>query len=220
MERLEAGHENLTPAQTDLLKRANRQALFMHRLVGDARLLSRLREGEAPSGGGVQLVEILKRALYLVRSMHFDRSFDVFVDCPANVWVASLPLAESVFVNLLDNAVRHTPAEARPEIEVSASAEGSTILLTIRGGTPPEKEVLARLFEPFCRGKSSRGSGLGLALVRQILERAGGRIEARVAQESFGSVFEVVVRLPAAKGLTVTTHTPPRSVPQQTVSLT
>jgi two-component system sensor histidine kinase KdpD len=86
-------------------------------------------------------------------------------------------LIEQVFINLLENAVKYTPAGS--EIELTARvADGEMIAgVADRGtGIPPEDE--ARLFEKFFRGRStaSHGAGLGLAICRGIVEAHGGRI--------------------------------------------
>lgn len=99
-----------------------------------------------------------------------------------------------VFVNLLLNAIEAMPQGGTIEVVLQPSAEG-LIRLTIRDtgqGIPPE--LVPRLFEPFASGKE-RGTGLGLAVSRRILEEHGGTIAIRPADPQ-GT--EVVVTLPAA----------------------
>ncbi len=90
-------------------------------------------------------------------------------------------LIEQVFLNLLENAVRHTPAGT--PIEVSAHAEGDAVLVEVadRGpGVPAGKEEA--VFERFYRAGSSdgtdagAGAGLGLTICRGIITAHGGRI--------------------------------------------
>lgn len=97
-------------------------------------------------------------------------------------------------LNLLDNAVKYSPE--RPEIDVRVYTDGDLVLaVEDRGpGIPPEARE--RIFEPFHRtnpGIAPRGSGLGLALVRHVVEAHGGTVRAEAAPGG-GSRF--VIRLP------------------------
>ena len=110
------------------------------------------------------------------------------VDHPAEVHVpADLPplhvdgsLVLQVFTNLLENAVRHTPAGTR--IIVSAAPEGAFLRVNIDDtgpGLPPGD--IERLFAKFHRGRdesSTGGAGLGLSICRAILKAHGGQIDA------------------------------------------
>ncbi len=97
-------------------------------------------------------------------------------------------------LNLLDNAVKYSAGT--PEIDVRVYADGHLSLeVEDRGpGIPPEKR--ARIFDPFYRvnpGLAPQGSGLGLALVRHVVEAHGGTVQVEDGAEG-GSRF--VIRLP------------------------
>ncbi|MCC6670979.1 MAG: HAMP domain-containing histidine kinase [Planctomycetes bacterium] len=100
--------------------------------------------------------------------------------------------------NLLDNALKYTPAQGR--IEVSLRAEGREAVLRVTDtGLGLDAEELKRAFQRFYRGTAREhagGVGLGLFLVRELAEMHGGRVEARSAGRGRGAEFEV--RLPAA----------------------
>jgi two-component system sensor histidine kinase KdpD len=87
-------------------------------------------------------------------------------------------LIEQVLINLIDNALKYTPAES--PIEVTAEDGGGAVLIEVadRGpGLPPGEE--RRIFEKFHRteaGPTVRGAGLGLAICRGIVHAHGGRI--------------------------------------------
>ena len=86
-------------------------------------------------------------------------------------------LIEQVLINLLENAVKYTPAGSAIELTARVGEGMVTVDVADRGtGLPPGDE--ARLFEKFYRGRSStsRGAGLGLAICRGIVEAHGGRI--------------------------------------------
>lgn len=89
-------------------------------------------------------------------------------------------LVQQVLVNLLENAIRYTPAGT--PIEVSARQEGSSIVVEVadRGPGLPASE-LGRLFEKFYQAgytMSHTGAGLGLAICRGIVQLHGGKIHA------------------------------------------
>ena len=106
---------------------------------------------------------------------------------------------ERLFVNLLENAVRHTPQEG--EIRLSARREGAAVLVTVADtgeGIPPEH--LPHVCERFYRVDASRtrgsgGTGLGLAICQSILQAHGGSLSIR---SEWGSGTTVEVSLPAA----------------------
>jgi len=101
--------------------------------------------------------------------------------------------------NLLDNAVKYGGTE--PHVDVSWEREGSRIGLRVRDhgpGVPPEER--ARIFERFVRGSAAasarvRGTGIGLALVKQIANGHGGYVAVEPSPCT-GSVF--TIWLPAA----------------------
>ncbi|TMH79224.1 MAG: HAMP domain-containing histidine kinase [Betaproteobacteria bacterium] len=88
--------------------------------------------------------------------------------------------------NLLENATRHGAPPI--EVRVSRTAEGVELSVCDGGAGIPESER-ERVFEPFHRAGAGRGTGLGLALVRQIARRHGGEVHAR------GSCFIVALPL-------------------------
>jgi signal transduction histidine kinase len=117
------------------------------------------------------------------------------------VWVTADPeRLELVLGNLLDNAAKYTEPGGR--VTVSVEATGTEVLLRVRDtGVGIAPEVLPFVFDPFVREgipavRHRRGSGIGLLLVRTLVELHGGRAEASSAGRGRGSEF--VVRLPVA----------------------
>ena len=118
------------------------------------------------------------------------------VASPLPILGESIRLRQAI-ANLVDNAVKYTPAGG--QVRVSATAEGSESVVTVKDTGPgvPEAEH-PRVWERLYRGdasRSERGLGLGLSLVRVIVEAHGGRVTLANRPEG-GSVFEM--RLPAA----------------------
>ena len=105
---------------------------------------------------------------------------------------------EQVVANLLENAVKYTPAGGR--IALALSEQSGEAVLSVRdNGIGLAPEMLERIFDLFTQvdstlARTGGGLGLGLTVVRRLLELHGGRIEARSAGLGHGSEF--VVRLP------------------------
>ncbi len=106
-------------------------------------------------------------------------------------------------VNLIENAAKHTPAEA--PIELSATRDGDTLVIAVSdrgaGVAPAERQ---RIFEPFYRpagvSPDVRGAGLGLAIARGLAEAQGGDIQ-YAEREDGGSIF--LLHLPAIDEIAV-----------------
>lgn len=119
---------------------------------------------------------------------------------PAAVWVAAPegPLGD-VVDNLVQNAVKYTPAGGRVTVSVRASGAGAELVVEDTGaGMPPD--VVARAFERFYRAddpavQAEPGSGLGLAVVRAVVEAYGGTVRARSEGQGAGSRFTVTLPL-------------------------
>ncbi|WP_376792979.1 sensor histidine kinase [Thermoflexus sp.] len=102
---------------------------------------------------------------------------------------------EMAISNLLDNAVKFTPAGGR--ITMGARLEGQAVRLWVEDTGPGiDPEDLPHIFERFYRGRNAtaEGSGLGLAIVRWIVELHGGRVEA-YSQPGYGSRFDLILPL-------------------------
>jgi signal transduction histidine kinase len=109
---------------------------------------------------------------------------------------------QQVAWNLLTNAIKFTPQGGQVAIEVSATPDGATLVFSDTGeGIRPE--LIDAIFDPFRQGDrhGTMGLGLGLAIVRQIVEAHGGTVEGRSAGAGAGATF--TVRLPAVPSLTI-----------------
>jgi signal transduction histidine kinase len=102
---------------------------------------------------------------------------------------------EQIVRNLLDNALKYSPPEAR--VVVTATRRGDDLEVAVRNDGPPIRpDVLARLFDRFYRGPSFAGrrggSGLGLTICRRLVEAQGGRIWAE-SDRARGTVVRFTV---------------------------
>ena len=109
---------------------------------------------------------------------------------------------EQVVANLLHNAIKYTPE--RGHVRLALAREGDEVLLRVEDdGTGIAPELLPRLFDLFVQGetglaRSRGGLGIGLTLVKRLVELHGGTVEARSAGPGQGSTFTVRLR---ARGL-------------------
>ena len=101
-------------------------------------------------------------------------------------------------VNLIENAIRHTPAGTHVRAEVG-ERDGEVTLVVEDDGPGVPASLAPRIFERFVRGGGDRAgsSGLGLAIVRAVAESHGGSVALEQPASGPGSRF--VVRLPAAE---------------------
>ncbi len=105
-------------------------------------------------------------------------------------WEMDPQRMNQVLHNLLRNAVEASPAEAAIGLRAAAEGANLTLLLRDHGGGIPE-ESLERIFEPFFTTRT-RGTGLGLAVARRIVELHGGTLTARNHPEG-GAEFRVIL---------------------------
>jgi signal transduction histidine kinase len=164
------------------------QAERLSRLVDQLLDLSRLESGDVPlSLQPVDLRTLVEGVTREVRVARPDLETDVRNEVPAGLppLLADRERLHQVLFNLLDNAVRFTPARGR--VTVSAIRSGAMCEVEVQDTGPgiPE-EHLGLVFERFYRVDPSRsrgdgGTGIGLAIARSIVEAHGGRIWAERA---------------------------------------
>jgi PAS domain S-box-containing protein len=189
----------------ELLGVIGRQIRHLSRLVDDLLDVSRFTHGrislrKAP----VELAPVVKGALETAWPLLEARGHALAVSLPDEpLWLeADATRIEQVVANLLNNAAKFTEPGGR--IELSAEAQGGEAVLRVRdtgAGIPPD--LLPRVFDLFVQGERSLdrahgGLGIGLTLVRSLVERHGGTVEA--ASEGPGQGSEITVRLPLLPG--------------------
>jgi signal transduction histidine kinase len=181
-----------------------RQVTQMTRLVEDILDASRVRIGQLDVRcERVDLCAVVARALQTVEFMMLMRSHSLQTSFPgdAPVWLEADPVRlETVFVNLLLNAAKYTDLGGDIRLVVERQA-GEAVVRVRDSGIGIEPAVLPQVFDLFFRANRSAeraepGLGIGLALVRSLVERHGGLVTAESAGTGRGSEF--TVRLPIA----------------------
>lgn len=187
--------DRLEPStQRDLLASIASEAERLERLVDNLLEMTRLESGVVIRKDWTLLEEVLGAALHRMERRLARRP--VRIDLPADLplILADASLLEHLFLNLLENAVKHTPEGVA--IEVSARRDRDFLVAEVRDeGKGFDVEDESRIFEKFFRGRDagSDGAGLGLAICKAIAVAHGGQIEA-ANRPSGGALIRV--RLP------------------------
>ncbi|MFB9314252.1 sensor histidine kinase [Nocardioides plantarum] len=179
-------------ARAELLEDIRAQTDELTTLIGDLTELAR-DEPLAPVLGVVDLSEIVDVSVARVRRRAPDKTFDVVTES----WVVygEAPSLERAVTNLLDNAAKWGPPGS--QVTVRLEALGGIGRLTVDDQGPGIAEAdRENVFDRFWRAEESRampGSGLGLSIVRQVVERHSGRVGAFTAP---GGGARLVLELP------------------------
>jgi two-component system sensor histidine kinase KdpD len=196
---VEQGAELDAAARRELAQAIQEEADRLNRLVQNLLEMTRLESGGIHVRKDWEpLEEVVGSALARLEKRLADRRIDIHLAPDLPLVPLDPLLIEQVFINILDNAIKYTPAGS--PIEISASAEGREVRVTVadRGpGFAPGEEAL--VFEKFYRGHAAgtrSGAGLGLAIARGIVEAHGGRITAE-ARAGGGAVFQFTLPLGA-----------------------
>ncbi len=140
------------------------------------------------------LDEQLRQVILSLEPEWSAKDISLDIDIPAITWLGNEALLAQVWSNILDNAIKFSCNKG--EIGVRASSNENQIVVEISDhGIGMDEDTQTRIFERFYQGDSShsgQGNGLGLALVKQIMDILGGRITVR-SKPGAGSVFTVVI---------------------------
>lgn len=177
------------------------EAERLNRFVTDLLDLSRIRADALPTEAEINAADdLIGAALERVRALPGAELIDVGLPSDPSVPVGRFDFVQALRAlgNLLENALRHSPAGTPVELEVFRTGDALVFEVRDRGPGVP-REHRERLFEPFQTGPprgGSGGTGLGLAIARGAARAQGGDVEYR-PREGGGSVF--ALRLPAAE---------------------
>jgi len=176
------------------------QALRLNQIVGNLLDLSRMEGGTLkPEKGWYDLGALVDDVLGRMKPLTSKHRITVDIpDCLPPVPLDYVEI-DQVISNLIENATKYTPADT--EIQISARRRNGDVQVEVADHGPGiPTSALAHLFEPFYRASEQRprpkGTGLGLAVARSLVEAHGGKIWAENRPES-GSCF--VFTLPLAE---------------------
>jgi PAS domain S-box-containing protein len=190
----------LTSKQTDLLGKAKEKTKGMITLVNDILDYRRLKEGKS-----IQKIETLNLAEILqhtVELMHMsadekgiDMTSDIAEDLPS--FSGDRGGVEAIFVNLISNAIKYTPKGGNVNVSLNKEGKGTRLMVMDTGIGIPDEDI-DQIFEKFYRIKTEEtrsisGSGLGLSIVKGIVEAHNGAIH---VESEVGNGTTVIVSLP------------------------
>ncbi|WP_437730869.1 PAS domain S-box protein [Sorangium sp. So ce1335] len=184
-----------------------RQVAHMARLVDDLLDVSRVARGRITlRRERCDLTQVLRHTAEDYRSTLEANGLALALEIPAEpLWVHADPTRLSQAIsNVLHNANKFTDAGGRVTVSLAATPEGSAEIRVSDTGIGMDAAMLARAFDPFTQAdrsldRSRGGLGLGLALVRGLVEMHGGAVSAESA--GIGRGTAVVVRLPLERGV-------------------
>jgi len=197
---LQAGR---VPAESEAQIRAiiNRQLLHLTKLVGDLLDVGRLTSGKIVlQPVTVDLLGVAQRCLATMQGAGRAGQHDIRVEGDSVAVIGDPVRLEQVLDNLVDNAVKYTPPQGR--VRITVAARGHDAILTVRDtGIGVPDELLPRMFELFTQGpqgpaRQPGGLGVGLAIVKAIVDLHGGTVHAQSPGTGGGTT--VTVRLPLA----------------------
>ena len=176
-----------------------RQSQHLSRIVDDLLDLSRAMSGKILlSRKPTDMANLVAGCMETFRATGRTAGYRISVDL-GSCWVDGDPTRlEQIISNLLDNALKYTPSGGNIDIDVAA--EGDDMVLTVRdSGVGIPAELLPQVFDVFVQGaisidRSQGGLGIGLSLVRRLVELHGGSVGAHSAGSGQGSTF--TIRLP------------------------
>jgi PAS domain S-box-containing protein len=180
-----------------------RQVAHLTRLVDELLDISRIAQGKVTlKKSRVELAELVRQACDAAQPLMADKGhrFEAKIADTRVTVDGDLVRLVQVLQNLLDNAAKYTPEGGR--IELIAGVSGQEVVIEVRdNGSGIPASLLPEVFELFRQGehgpdRSQGGLGIGLTLVRQLVELHGGRVEAHSDGLDLGASF--TVRLPAA----------------------
>ncbi|MEM6795359.1 MAG: HAMP domain-containing sensor histidine kinase, partial [Acidobacteriota bacterium] len=181
-----------------LTAEAERLSRLIHNVLEVSQLEKQTRRFDLePGDPRVVLHEVAEVLTPHARQLGFE--IRVEDDGPADTVFDRDALAQVIF-NLVDNALKYAGAAEEKTVVLSSENVGREIRLSVadRGPGVPRQQI-REVFEPFYRGESemtrtAQGTGIGLSIVRQLVQPMGGSVRGRNRQ---GGGFAVEIRLPA-----------------------
>jgi two-component system phosphate regulon sensor histidine kinase PhoR len=193
IETLQGGALDDRPAAEEFLRRASDEIDRLVQLVEELLELSRIESGEMPlARQRVDLRPLLEHAVERLRRQAERAGVDLALELPPGLpAVTGDPeRLERVAVNLIQNAIKFTPAAG--SVRVSATTSDGAVRVSVADtGVGIAAEDLPRVFERFYKADRARGgtgTGLGLAIVKHTVEAHGGGVSVE-SDEGHGSTF-------------------------------
>jgi len=197
---------NRDPARLDKgLAVIEKNARAQAKLIDDILDVSRITSGKVVLElRRVQLANVIQNAVESIQLAAAAKNIRLLLDLTDTTvqFVADEDRLQQIVWNLLSNAVKFTPAGGEIRV-VATMAAGSSISIRVEDtGKGISTDLLPYVFDRFRQGDASTtkrhgGLGLGLAIVRHLVELHGGTVSARSVGEGCGAIFEIVLPIAA-----------------------
>ena len=197
---LQASRDTAKPIRADTLDIMRRSAERLEGRIDELLDLSKLEAGQVPlSCRRRDLIEFCRERLPIFESLAGSRGLSLQLEAETDQAVLYFDLEsfEKIFDNLMSNAIKYSSPGGRITVRIQRGRSARTVLWTVEDeGIGIEEQELERIFQRFHRietGQDRPGTGLGLALVKELVERHGGTISA-AGKPGQGSCFTVELR--------------------------
>jgi NtrC-family two-component system sensor histidine kinase KinB len=183
----------LTPEQREIVSAQKEDLQRLERMMGDLLDITRLEAGMTPPR--IEIVPpsaLIRTAMDAMATQAQRQGIALTTDVPSGLPAVQADAGQihRVLLNLLNNAIRHTPNGGR--IDVSASEADNAVQFTVRdSGSGIPAEYLPQIFDRFVQvpGATRGGAGLGLSIAKTIIDAHGGTISA-VSEPGHGSALQ------------------------------
>lgn len=178
-------NHNLSPEKHDrYVEKILENSRRLTNLSGNILMLSKLENQEVVLGQTeYRLDEQLRRCILALENKWSEKNIEFDVELSKQLYYGSEALLDQVWLNLLDNAIKHSPDCGVIRVSLNRTETQITVSVADHGDGMSE-EVEKHIFEKFYQGDRSRtseGNGLGLALVKRIVELCKGTVEVKSA---------------------------------------
>ena len=185
----------------DMIKAINRDSIWLHSLVENVLSLTRLQNGKlALTKEKEAIEEIIDQSIRQIKKRIENVRIQVTMPDELTLVPMDAKLIMQVFINLLENAVKHSPNVKVIEIIVELDYDAHVMIVKIiDNGNGIDEEDLNNIFEPFYTSSTKHADaknriGLGLSICETIVKAHGGEIKAKNREDERGAEF--MFRLP------------------------
>ncbi len=189
------GSEGTTEEQKEYIDKILFNTGRLSALVGNILLLSKVDNSSIPDKKvKYRLDEQIRQSIVALEPKWSEKNQTLEVELDEIYYDGAESLMFHVWNNLIDNAIKFGPADSTVKISLTRIGEKTVFTVSDEGEGIP-KEDIKHVFDRFYQSDSSHkaeGNGLGLALVKQIVERVGGEVSASNGEEC-GAVFTVTL---------------------------
>ena len=196
------GSDDLTEEQNEYVEKILFNTHRLSTLTGSILLLSKIENQKiATKNSVIRLDEQIRETIVALEPLWENKNTDFDIEMEDVEYFGSEMLMHHVWSNLIGNAIKFSPADSTVKIRLYVNKKGETVFTVTDSGEGLSEDAKAHIFDKFYQGDSSHkeeGNGLGLSLVKKILDLEGGSISAENTEEG-GCRFTVVLIDPRSK---------------------